>query len=367
MKINKWLSKSQDDDLTENDADPNSQFVIKGPNGVRYYSPRRQTDHPNDSYSSRPHSSRSKILTRYPLDEDDLKEAQKDYEVQTFTLDFNEEYESIRFKDKIMARTSSNQTPRTEARVFVNNLDMFIPSAYQENPIKSKIRVREVDTYQLVGDLNLKVKESTRNPHDSPINDHKTNIVKDSPRVVSFDSQPPPSIPKSSSPPPTVNGLLKFQKIKSKSAPSDNLQNELEKRLVDVNKIALEIDKEEEKLKNKEPELSAALISIDSSNNIHRFDPNLVHEKEVEEEIKIMVTPPPPSPSPPPPPAPPLPSVPLAPPMMPLRSKNNQFDKRESSHGSHSEVKFRTLFLYVTWAKYFSLYCAFKFDNSNFT
>lgn len=390
MKINKWISKSPTDD--ENEIDFN-QFRFKKLDSPNYYGGSLD---PNSRVSSAQHSNRYlKLSPRFNTISSDVN-VQAEYETQSFTLDFNDDASLT--SNHLLERVPSRSQPKNEARVYVNNPEIFVqPNLRQLNQVshrnhssppssrsltnivnnlsaynKSNISVNSKDdkfyyhsdqkmsrdfnannsfitpsqenifskvvnvsqpyksTVELSpssnhSNLALSRKKSpvalssprpsktsapqlphyspriavahppppltpkTSNPTPQPLSP-RTSIKTSKPLLLNSSDQskipPPPllqlpsSIPVPPGPPPPpppppppfpskTDGLLKFQKTCNNNESSkkmDSLQEELEKKLVGVRKS----------LAIAENSQSSALIWLDTTNNIHRFDPRLV-------------------------------------------------------------------------------------------
>lgn len=57
---------------------------------------------------------------------DIYQKSQQEYEVQSFTLEFNDDLVSLASFNYKNQRKESKSVPKTEARVYVNNPDIFV-------------------------------------------------------------------------------------------------------------------------------------------------------------------------------------------------------------------------------------------------
>ena len=393
MKINKWISKSQtEDDRDDHDDDFNDQFKFHSKqDGFNYYGGSLE----NQSRNSSAHNSNRYYSPRYNTISPGFKQ---EYETQSFTLDFNDDI-SLTSNHALKEKAKQKQNgPKTEARVYVNNPEIFTPpnqkqlgqvsplrsSRNHSSPPTEKSITNIVNNYELNANL-LNIPETAEdhsvkhhnenqrhknvinsvsvsptvnqqeNIHSKMINitdeiysrkdpvqistrPYKSTLELSSPRssiqpiLVSHREMSPkspkshhtrtqktPSIPvshqKSSAtslktdqnssmapppppppPPPPLSlfakpadGLLKFastsKKIHNNKPKLDknmeSLQEELEKKLVKVRKSLAIAEKNNE-------HQSAALISIDNQNNIHRFDPSLVEHNSNNSNVEVI-------------------------------------------------------------------------------
>jgi len=261
MKINKWLSKSQDDDVEIDDKIPC---------------------------------------------------VQQEFETQSMTLDFGDDLVSL----KSFKYNDSKFLPKSEARVYVNNPEIFeYPNTKPLSEIttpRDNFLSRKIASSDIQSDYN----DSNTEEYDlpSPIKLSYTNDnASRSPRVSSFRKTaqvppppPPPPAPILSAdtslkpsvggiipPPPPFplnlnqpkDGLLKFQKTKEissqplkannettskqvKKEPANELQRELEKKLV---KIRESLYQELE-----EPTATSNERHDRKYSTIHHFDPEYI-------------------------------------------------------------------------------------------
>ena len=139
MKINKWLSKSQDDedDLATRymNSNENSQNNSRMNSGNKL----KRNEYVPDLELHRQNSLRDESP-------DFHQKSQQEYEVQSFTLEFNDDLVSLASFNYKNQRKESKSIPKTEARVYVNNPDIFVtPNAKQLN---SKITPQNSNSYK---------------------------------------------------------------------------------------------------------------------------------------------------------------------------------------------------------------------------
>lgn len=107
MKINKWLSKSQDDEDEINSGIESAYYLTGSQSGkIAKHGTQIETQTDQNCF-------------------DDNESAQQEYEVQSFTLEFNDDLASMAsFR---INNVDSKVRPINEARVYVDNPDIFVP------------------------------------------------------------------------------------------------------------------------------------------------------------------------------------------------------------------------------------------------
>lgn len=187
MKINKW--KSQTDDEFEQEPNFNNQFRFKKSDGFSL---------DNNPNTSRLSSASNRINTKYSPRYNTIStntNVQKEYETQSITLDFNDDA-SLASNNLDQKLVNLRNHPKTEARVYVNNPEIFMPPNIKQ--------LNQVSPRNFVSSTNVSPKFSNVNTHQdttsnsTPNRENKFFYHQDSKQFRTRTNETNPSITSSS-------------------------------------------------------------------------------------------------------------------------------------------------------------------------